>query len=316
MAEQGKESLMAGFQPLFRYSSRDALLALSTVGIVGLLFTTLLYFDTLSWWILGPAFVVIAWSYCWNLQCIAHNFIHNPFFRPPFLNQAFSVLNTLALGVPQIIYHHYHLNHHWGDNDAKGPDGTTRDWSSIYRHGKGDQPEAFWKYCLVSFFRVELGPVVRVVFRHGRGHVLLLLVETTVLAAFWITMALVNWRYLVLFYLPSYYLGWMLSYAEGYLEHFGCKPGNIFANSVSSYHTLYNLLWFNNGYHQEHHWDPKCHWTQMKELHERIKPQLEANGTRILRGPHLTGLIEDWLNKRHATSGTPAPMEESHRAAA
>ena len=36
-------------------------------------------------------------------------------------------------GVPQIIYHHYHLNHHWGDNDAKGPDGTTRDWSSTSR---------------------------------------------------------------------------------------------------------------------------------------------------------------------------------------
>ena len=55
----------------------------------------------------------------------------------------------------------------WGDNDKKGPDGTTRDWSSIYRYGKDDQPENFWKYILVSFFRVELGPVIRVVIRHG-----------------------------------------------------------------------------------------------------------------------------------------------------
>ena len=89
--------------------------------------------------------------------------------------------------------------------------------------------------------------------------------ETIVLAAFWATMLAVNWRYFVCFYLPSFYLGWLLSYAEGYLEHFG-QPGNPFANSVSSYHRLYNFLWFNNGYHQEHHWDPKMHWTRMQEL--------------------------------------------------
>jgi len=294
----------------------DAVLALSTLGIVALLLTTFLCFENLSWWVLGLAFVVIAWSYCWNLQCIAHNFIHNPFFNSSWLNRGFSVLNSIALGVPQIIYHHYHLNHHWGDNDAKGPDGTTRDWSSIYRHGPSDQPEAFWKYCLVSFFRVELGPVVRTVARHGRGQVTLLLIETAVLFAFWAAMALVNWRYLVLFYLPSYYLGWALSYAEGYLEHYGCKPGNPFANSVSSYHNLYNLVWFNNGYHQEHHWDPKCHWTQMKELHARIKPQLDANGTRTLRGPHLTALLEDWFNNHGDHAQARVAVEESRRSAA
>ena len=154
---------MSALRPLFRYSPLDAVLALSAVGIVALLVATFLCFDNLSWWVLGPAFVVIAGSYCWNLQCISHNFIHNPFFSRPWLNRTFSVLNSLALGVPQILYHHYHLNHHWGDSDAKGPDGSTRDWSSIYRHS------------------------------------------------------------------------------------------NSYANSVSSYNWLYNFLWFNNGYHQEHH---------------------------------------------------------------
>jgi fatty acid desaturase len=57
------------------------------------------------------------------------------------------------------------------------------------------------------------------------------------------------------------------------------------------------LFWFNNGYHQEHHWDPKMHWTQMKQLHQEIAPQLAANHTRILRGPHITALLEDWLRE-------------------
>jgi fatty acid desaturase len=108
----------------------------------------------------------------------------------------------------------------------------------------------------------------------------------------------VNWRYFVFFYLPSYYLGWVLTYAESYLEHYGCQPENPFANSVSSYNRLYNLLWFNNGYHQEHHWSPKYHWTRMHELHEQLRPQLQRNQTRMLRGPHITALIEDALAHR------------------
>ena len=125
-------------------------------------------------------------------------------------------------------------------------------------------------------------------------------VETVALAVLWLTMLAVNRRYFVFFYLPSFFWGWVLSYAEGYLEHFGARPGNPFANSVSSYNRLYNLLWFNNGYHQEHHWDPKMHWTRMKELSARIRPQMEANHTRILRGPHITGLIEDRLTRSAA----------------
>jgi fatty acid desaturase len=307
---------MSSARVFFRSSNYDAILALCGVGIVALIFWTFLDFANLSWWVLVPAFIAIMWSYCWNLQCISHNFIHNPYFANPWLNRAFSVLETLALGVPHVFYHHYHMNHHWGDNDAKGPDGTTKDWSSIYRHSKDDHPEAFWRYCLVSFFRVALGPLLRVVARHGYKEVLQASVETVVLGAFWLTMIMVNWKYFLFFYLPSYYLGWVLSYAEGYLEHFGCQPGNYFANSVSSYNWLYNFLWFNNGYHQEHHWDPKVHWTKMRQLSKQIEPQMQANHTRILRGPHITALIEDWLLGRRPGQPVAAENNPAQRSAA
>jgi fatty acid desaturase len=281
------------------------------MGIVAAIFWTFLCFDSLPLWVLAPAFIAILWSYCWNLQCISHNFIHNPFFANPWANRAFSVMETFALGVPHIFYHHYHMNHHWGDNDKKGPDGTTKDWSSIYRYGANDGPESFWRYVLISYFRVEIVPVIRVIARHGKVELAQAAVESIVLAGFWGTMLWVNWRYFVYFYLPSYYLGWVVSYAEGYLEHYGAQPGNYFANSVSSYNWLYNFLWFNNGYHQEHHWDPKRHWTRMRDLHEEIKPQLEANHTRTLRGPHITGFLEDWLAGRRPA----AEAVEERRAA-
>src|SRR4051812_16468530 len=93
----------------FRYSYSDALLALGGVGIVALHFWTFLAFDSLPWWLLAITFCAAAWSYCWNLQCISHNFIHNPFFNNPWLNRAFGVLESLAIGVPHLLYHHYHM---------------------------------------------------------------------------------------------------------------------------------------------------------------------------------------------------------------
>ena len=301
---------MSNSQPFFRYSKWDVIPALAGVGIVGLIFWTFLGFRSLSWWVLAPSFIAIAWSYCWNLQCISHNFIHNPYFSSKLLNRAFGVLETFALGVPHVMYHHYHMNHHFGDNDAIGPDGTTKDWSSIYRYGKNGRPEAFWRYCLVSFFRVEIMPPVRVIMKHGRAEVGQLVAESIALLAFWTVMAAIEWRYFVFFYLPSYYLGWVLSYAEGYLEHYGAQPGNYFANSVSSYNWLYNFLWFNNGYHQEHHWDPKMHWTKMDNLREQIKPQMEANQTCILRGPHMTAFFEYWLAGKKPDA-VPAPVQNA-----
>lgn len=301
----------------FRYSRWDALPAFCGVGIVALIVATFLGFDQMPWWLMVPAFVAVMSSYLWNLQCISHNFIHNPFFANVWLNRAYSVLETLAIGVPHIFYHHYHLNHHAGDNDRKGPDGTTRDWSSIYRHGQSDEPEAFWKYCLIGFFRAEVMPVIRVAIRHGRTHIVQAIVETTALVAFWMTMAVVNGRYFIFFYLPSYYLGWVLSHAEGYLEHYGAEPDNPYASSVSSYNWVYNLLWFNNGYHQEHHWDPKMHWTRMKELHAEMEPQLRANRTRVLRGPHLTAFLEDYLaSRKNDVREAPVSLRRGPREAA
>jgi fatty acid desaturase len=285
---------------LFRYSAHDVLPALCAVVHAALLVGTFVLFHYSPTWLLGLAFCSIIFNYCWNVQSISHNFIHNPFFTNAWLNRAFSLLESVAIGVPQTIYHHYHLNHHWGDNDAKGPDGTTKDWGSTYRHGKGHDPEPFWSYCLIGFFRFELGPCFRAIWRNGRKHVWLLAAECLVLGSFWLAMLTLDWRYLLCFYLPSYYLGWVLIYAHTYVLHYGAQPGNYYANSVSSYHRPYNWVFFNNGYHQEHHWDPKAHWTAMPRVKQEILPHMVAHRTRVLRGPHITLFVEEWLQRTRA----------------
>jgi hypothetical protein len=61
---------------------------------------------------------------------------------------------------------------------------------------------------------------------------------------------------------------------------------------VSSYHWLYNLLWFNNGYHAEHHYKPKVHWTKMHELHAQIREAQRKAGVRVIRPPHALGFLD------------------------
>jgi len=306
LGEREKGGGMAARGMVFRYTGYDAIPAVCTMSHFALILVSCLAFQSLPAWAVVVAFCAIVFCYCWNVQSISHNFIHNPFFTSEWLNRAFSVLESVAIGIPQTIYFHYHMNHHFGDNDAKGPDGTTRDWGSTYRHGKGNQPEAFWSYCLIGFFRFELGPCFRMIFRYGGRHVFLLLAESLVLGAVWLTMLYLNWRYFLYFYLPSYYLGWVLIYAHTYFLHYGAKPGDYYANSVSSYHRLYNWMFFNNGFHQEHHWDPKAHWTKMSRVRKQILPQMIIHQTRILRGPHITVFLEDWLNGRKKTQSVKA----------
>lgn len=288
--------LPASVGRFFRYSPWDAIpIAFAVVNLAAIVAVCIGY-RHLSLGVLIGASLALAVAQCWNLQCSAHNFIHNPYFKSDSLNRTFSVLVSLCIGVPQLLNHWYHISHHVGDNDRIGPDGDTKDWSSIYRYGNNDEPEGIVKYSLVSHFRSEIGRPLSFVRRGGWANIVQVGCETAAIATMWILFALYDYRFFFCFYLPTHYVGWVITYAEGYLEHYGCTPGNNYANSVSSYSRLYNLLTLNNGYHQEHHWDPKAHWTKMQQVHETIKTKLAANGTRIIRGPHITALFEDWWN--------------------
>jgi hypothetical protein len=52
------------------------------------------------------------------------------------------------------------------------------------------------------------------------------------------------------------------------------------------------LLWFNNGYHAEHHFRPKVHWTRMKQLHNEIAEAQSREGVRVIRPPHAFGFLD------------------------
>ncbi len=84
--------------------------------------------------------------------------------------------------------------------------------------------------------------------------------ELCVVAAVMITVALCAPRVFVLVYLPGYLLGLGLCRIQGDMEHAATGDPNV---GVSFYGRLHNLLWFNDGYHAEHHLFPTEHWSRL-----------------------------------------------------
>ncbi len=254
---------------------------------LALLVAVRVFFDDLPIWALLLLGMVVVFLTCTHFQCSAHNHIHNPLFRSDRLNRLFSIASTLLLGVPHTLYRFHHFNHHAHNNDLVDPAiGTTKDLSSIYRHSKAPgKPEHVLSYALLGPFRGDVVPLYRMTAKRGMAAQVWL--ELAALIAF---VGALSWgkpAYL-LFYVPVYYLGQAAALAENYAEHYGAQPGNRFADSVSCYGRLYNRIWFNNGFHQEHHAFPQVHWTRIPERYGEMLPEAER---RVVRHAH-------WFNMR------------------
>jgi fatty acid desaturase len=58
------------------------------------------------------------------------------------------------------------------------------------------------------------------------------------------------------------------------------------------------LIWFYNGYHAEHHFRPKVHWTRMVALHRQIQELQREAGVRVIKPPHALGFLDPDLPPR------------------
>src|SRR5579883_612897 len=205
--------------------------------------------------------LLYAISISWSINSISHNFIHNPYFRSKTLNMVFSYLLSVTLGFSQAMYNFIHMRHHSGNMDRPGAGGSTIDYLSIYKYGRDGRPENVWKYTFLSFFRSDPKEILQSMREKRREEARLAQRELAAFAGFFTLLGILNWQFM-LFLLPFWYLGHSLSSLNGYYEHFGANPDKPIAWGVSTYHRLYNWTWMNNGYHAEHHYRPKHHWTK------------------------------------------------------
>jgi len=284
----------ASDSPLFRYSRYDAIPVLAALAQLAYLIALFLLFPKLPWWALIPLGLVWSVSISWNINGISHNFLHNAYFKSAALNRIFSIVESVTVGFSQVFYEQVHKDHHKGNADLPDANGRTRDPLSIYKHGRDGQPENPWTYVFFGYFRDDAKAIYRSIQRKSRGLAYWGVFEIVLFLSLYVILGIVNWRFIV-YFLPFYYFGHCLSYLNGYYLHYGGNPNVPLAWGVSSYHKLYNFLWFNNGYHAEHHYRPRVHWTDMKSLHENLKEEQARAGTRVITMPHALGFLEQPL---------------------
>ncbi len=279
---------------IFAYSRWDALPVLA--GVLHLAYLVLMFvvFDSTPWWglvILGSIYAI---SISWNINSVSHNFIHNPYFRSNALNRLFGLVESLAIGFSQTFYDLVHMRHHTGNSDRRDEKGDTLDWLSIYRYGRNGKAENVWAFTFLSYFRDDAGETLRELKKRSPADACWGCFEVACWLGSWVVAAILNWKFMV-FLVPFYYVGQSLSSLNGFYRHYGGNPDMPIAWGVSTYDWLYNFTWFNNGYHAEHHYRPRIHWTKMPDFHHEIKDEQQAAGVRVINGPHALGFLDPSL---------------------
>lgn len=127
-----------------------------------------------------------------------------------------------------------------------------------------------------------------------------LCIETAAVLAAWLAAAVLVPQFWFAIYLPGYALGLGLCYLQGHFEH---SP-----QTASYYGKLYNVCFFNDGYHVEHHAAPSAHWTEVArngacERSSRFPPVLRwlerCNLDTLERCALRSRRIRSWLLQTH-----------------
>lgn len=258
--------------------------------------------------------VVLAGLTTYNTIVISHLFIHLPWFADDRVNGLVSTLNSISIGGSVQAYRFMHVrNHHRYTNDRRDFGGVTRDLASTYRNGEDGEHEYAIPYVLtgIRYYCLDLLKEivgVRRLWRLGPGDNTLLSlavsqepkrtrelrqiqVERATHCLALLVFTLISWQWTLFCCVPAYLVTWTLANIQNYYRHYGANPDERTANSVSHYGRLYNLITFNDGYHQEHHLSPGVHWSSLPAVRERYQNAFAEHPRIVSPVPAMLGFL-------------------------
>ncbi|ALG08364.1 fatty acid desaturase family protein [Kibdelosporangium phytohabitans] len=315
---------------IWKHSPRDGiLLAFSVVQLAVMIWLAAGWDEaSVAWRVIG--FVVIAVMTAYNVIVVSHLFTHVPWFASARLNAVASLLNSVDIGQSVQAYHLTHVrNHHRFNNDPIGPDGTTRDKSSTYKDGENGEHTPLLRYVFQGAAESmldrakDLYAVTRL-WRVGAHEQNLLTLAASrepkrtrelrqvqadraahclALAGF----AVISWQWTLFCYIPAFFVALAMVNVQNYYRHYGADPSNRAADAVSHYSRLYNLVAFNDGYHQEHHLSPATHWSKLPTVRDRREDELEAQPRIVSPVPAMLGFLHRDRPLLHKDKTTRSP---------
>jgi fatty acid desaturase len=252
-------------------------------------------------------FPLCLFLFWYNGLVASHNFVHTPWFKQNWLNRCYMVLNSVNIGLPMAHYYQEHLKHHRYGNDRPDPQGQTKDPTSTFACGQNGQHENLLSYCALGLFRTDLSESFAEICKKGSGLQLCCEIVACILSlAIYLVL---SWQYCLWLFLPVFYCGWMLEHLENYYEHFGGTPENKYANSTSYYGRLYNALFCNEGYHQEHHLRPNVHWMHRPQTRKELKEGLDRANRVVLKFPPVLSWLDHDRIAQIGQTATEMPAE-------
>lgn len=318
---------------IWKHSPRDAIFVFLCVAQLMLMPALAAKWDGASLPQQAGTFALLVFMMTYNIIVIAHLFTHAPWFESPTLNSIASALNSFNIGQSVQAYQLSHVrNHHRYNNDRKGPDGQTKDTSSTFRDGRNGEHASLSRYALVGAFftLVDVGrahlSLIRLWRVGAHEHNLRDLaarepvrrarelrqvqIDRMVHFAGTCILLAISWKWTLLCYLPAFYLSLALVNMQNYYEHYGALPEDRCADSASYYGWLYNLLAFNDGFHQEHHLRPQTHWSLLPQVRREFAARLDTTRRIISPVPAIIGFL-DWrrpiLHRRASTAHSDLP---------
>ncbi len=98
---------------------------------------------------------------------------------------------------------------------------------------------------------------------------------------FWIDPMMALW----LWVLPHWIANTFIMGSGMYVQHSGCVEKSVerpMSHSTVFASGFFNMTMFNIGFHMEHHEYPRVHWSELPELHERLKQEMVDGGTHVV----------------------------------
>jgi fatty acid desaturase len=242
-----------------------------------------------------------------------HNHSHRPIFVSHFVNRWFGRLWTFSGAWPSFFWEYCHVTVHHANLL------TTEDWTLPRKRSDGSFENfqwylfTHWPWRLTAHLWRDLS-MRRSLRRKSLRELAIFLALWSI--PFWIDPVMAVWLWM----LPQWIANTFVMGSGMYVQHSGCvekTPARPVSHSTVFVSNFFNLTMFNIGFHLEHHEHPRVHWSELPELHMRLKQEMIDGGAHVVAygNYHAAFLLagDDERRKRFTEQDSGYTSSREHR---